>query len=128
MGEVCEVVHKITRHHMLYPRKVWMRVGQCAFDFRNEFTLMMPDYLHQKLHRKIDKMLGEELSEDDLPDESTFQCVLMKYKKDEKVIRQYEPIEKLEWVVVALGLSNDSKLNKLIRLEISFLEEHKDEL
>lgn len=73
-------------------------------------------------------MLGEELSEDDLPDESTFQCVLTKYKKDEKVIRRYEPTEKLEWVMATLGLSNDSKLKKLIRLEISFLEEHKDEL
>jgi hypothetical protein len=73
-------------------------------------------------------MLGEELSEDDLPDESTFQCVLAKYKKDEKVIRRYEPIEKLEWVEEMLNLSSDSKLRKLIQLEISFLEEHKDEL
>lgn len=73
-------------------------------------------------------MLGEELSEDDLPDESTFQCILIKYKKDEKVIRRYEPIEKLEWVEEVLKLSSDSKLKKLIQLEISFLEEHKDEL
>ena len=130
MGEVCEVASKKTRHHMLYPRKVWMRAGQDAFDVRNAFTVMMPGDLHLSLHRKIDKKLGENLSEDDLPDERTFQRVLAEYKKNEKIIKQYEPCEQLLWLKKMFGLEEDDGtwFEKLIELELVFLEIHKDEL
>ena len=131
MGVGKIMAERRTRHHMLYPRKVWLRAGKEAFEIRCAFTVMLPQHLHMVLHDEIDKELGENLSEADLPDESTFKRVLENYKSKEKSIKQYSSVNKLKWLRSQFNLSQAEEeclLDKLIRLEIGFLEEHKDEL
>ena len=114
---------------MLYPKRIWISAGKDALTLRNAFTVGLPKKLHTQLHREVDKELGAEITEEHLPDGDTISKILQEYEKDKDNIEQYDAEQKLRWFDGQLSNKHTNFwLKLLIRKEIDFLVEHKNEL
>ena len=54
------------RHHILFPERIWKDILGNAKEFRSAFVVKMRTTQHAKLHRRLDGLLGENVSEKDI--------------------------------------------------------------
>ena len=88
----------LDRHHLLYPRRVWNRLGPEYCHLRGIFVVKIRQAIHRKLHHTIDPTLGEHITESQLPDESTLLSLEKASAENESEIKAMSPFEKIDWL------------------------------
>ncbi len=118
------------RHHLLYPRRLWFRIGPTAWEVRNSFTVIIDKKLHNDLHRDIDWKLGRDITLAMLPEEDVFDRILCDYKSQRGIIRNMEVIGRLEWLKSQFE-PNDKRSSWLLDLldkQEGYFADHREEI
>ena len=121
-------VKAFNKHHMLYPARAWHDAGSSAQYLRGMFIIHMPMRLHEQLHEKIDKKLGDDINANHLPARLSLERIANMVQVNEASFENYTPIKKLMWLQKVLeGIPHGSYLDILLDKQISFLEKHEGE-
>jgi len=98
-----KLVLKSNKHHILYPRAAWERLGPVGIFLRDSFVVRMRYDQHKKLHRKIDKTLGGYVWSDKLPKKSTLKYLEKEVARDYRRLSRMCAIDKIEWLMERLS-------------------------
>ena len=98
-----KLVPKTNKHHILYPRAAWERLGPVGIILRESFVVRMRYEQHKSLHRKIDGTLGGYVWSDKLPKKSTLNYLEKELARDYKRISRMDAVDKIEWLMDRLS-------------------------
>lgn len=122
-----ETVHR-TRHHLLYPRRVWTEAGEAAQYIRGMFIVKLPEEFHRELHREVDPRLAENIELCHLPPKKDIERMAKQVKRNESYLTKMTPIGKLLWLWTKIpDIDNNEYFKALIAQEITFLRSRKGE-
>ena len=115
------------RHHILFPERIWKDILGDAKEFRSVFVVKMRTTQHTKLHRRLDGLLGEKVSEKDFPRSSTLNTMVMDYNFKKERIGLLNIHQKIDWLLAELD-PNDKRnklLISLLRKQRTYLKYYK---
>ena len=117
-----------TRHHILYPHRIWAKSysgdnkKRAAF-LRGKFIIKLPEDLHTMLHQQVDALLPE------VPNPATIAKVYLVARKNESEIEEMAPMEKIEWLLARFDPHDEANGSIILSLgaQLDFLRAHEGE-
>ena len=121
---------KKDRHHLLYPRRAWTKIGPNARSVRRIFSIKINRKLHSDLHKEVNKHICGIITREMLPDKDTIRHIKKSYQRNRKLVRAMGPIEKLEWLIRRMkpSIERNEWTIKILTLQLEFLRAHAEEL
>lgn len=118
------------RHHILYPRKAWIRLGPVGTYMRGVFIIRINSQLHEELHREIDPTLGGFVWSRRLPRKCTLIYLEKELRRHEHEVKELKPVEKVDWLMDRLSYddSHSHWLKTMLSRQRKFLTEHQEEI
>lgn len=127
-------MQKYTRHHILYPHRLWQRSysgddkKRAAF-LRGKFIIKLPEELHAELHQHVDAMLPQIVIAAHAPSPATVTKIYLICRKIEDEIDALTAIEKIEWLIERFDPADQTNESVLLCLsaQLDFLKAHEVE-
>lgn len=123
-----------TRHHILYPHRIWAKSysgdnkKRAAF-LRGKFIIKLPENLHTMLHQQVDALLSEVVLKAHAPKPATIAKVYLVVRKNESEIEEMTPMEKIEWLLARFDPHDEANGSVILSLgaQLDFLRAHEGE-
>ena len=111
------------KHHILYPRVAWERIGPLGVFLRDNFVVTMRYDQHKQLHRKVDRTLGGYVWSDKLPKKSTLRYLEKELVRNYRKVSHMDAIRKIEWLMDRLSYDDAHSywLKTMLRRQRDFL-------
>jgi hypothetical protein len=120
-------IPEYNRHHILFPERIWKKILGENADFRSVFVVKMRTSQHERLHRKLDSELKDELTVFDFPKTSTLQQMILDYSLQKGRFQAMNIYQKIDWLLSELDPRDrrNKLLISLLKKQRSFLKFYK---